>query len=791
MSPFASSDRADSPAVAAVADAAETVVAEAAGAPTALAVADGPTRWTRQELDDRAGAIAAGLLRAGISAGDRVALLAFPSAAAIAALRAVARIGGAIVPLGVGLTAAELATAAEVTDPHLVVHGPGFGAAAAALGRPALALEELMAGASGLWSFAAPPSDPASPAAVVLTSGTTGRPKAVVLSAAALMASADAWLAALPPATGWLLALGLNHVAGLGVVWRADRSRVPLVILPRSDPVAIATALAGDPAPSHVSLVPTTLDRLLDAADGPAPSTLRAVLLGGGPIPPGLVTRAIAAGWPVVPTYGLSEAGSGVTALPTPEAARHPESAGRPLPGVRVRIAEPDADGVGEILVASRACFTGYMGDPVATSAAFTDDHWLRTGDLGRLDGDGRLCVVDRRTDRIVRGGENVSPAEVEAVLRQHPGVVDAAVVARRDATFGQVPVAAIVLREGHRDPGDDDLARFCRARLARFKVPAAFIRLEALPRTGAGKVRRAELRASLEDRAVDTSARERDHRLSRPGGVRLAWRSVGSGPIDLLLLHGTLSTAGQLGRLARAFEETGVFTVHVVDRRGSDRSRLAQPAPLDVEVHVADLAAILDAESCSTAVLVGVSYGGVVAIEFAAREPDRALAVAAYEPPYGPLADEETRCAFDTVAAATERAYRTGGAAAAAEAFVRGVAGDLAWDRLPDRTRAFLADEGDGAYVDGGLLGLDPVGLRRIAVPALILTGDASEPFYASIADALVGCIPGARRQGLPGLTHASPITDPAPIVEAVLSALTSAGVISASTGGAGEPRA
>jgi O-succinylbenzoic acid--CoA ligase len=252
--------------------------------------------------------------------------------------------------------------------------------------------------------------------------------------------------------------------------------------------------------------VPTVLARLLDAAAGaPAPATLRAVPLGGGIIPPDLVTRAIAAGWPVVPTYGLSEAGSGVTASPTAEAVHNPASAGRPLPGVEVRIAEPDDDGVGEIQVASPACFSAYLGDPAATRAAFTDDHWLRTGDLGRLDESGRLRVVDRRTDRIVRGGENVSPSEVEAVLLEHPAISDAAVVARRDAEFGQVAIAAVVLKPevhgGAGAPTDDDLTRFCRDRLAAFKVPAEFIRVDALPRTASGKLRRAELRASLEER--------------------------------------------------------------------------------------------------------------------------------------------------------------------------------------------------------------------------------------------------------------------------------------------------
>ena len=746
------------------------------------AVVDGPLRWSWQDLDSRAEAVAGGLARAGVGPGERVALLARPSAEAIAALHGIARIGAVVAPLGVGLTSVELLAAAAVIDPRLVVHGPGL-EAASALGRPSIALDDLVGTESDPGSHraapplgAAPTIDPAAPAVIVLTSGTTGRPKAAVLSTSALVASAEAWLAALPPATGWLLALGLDHVAGLGVAWRAALTGVPLVVLPGPDPVGIVAALANDPWPSHVSLVPTMLARLLDVvADGPPPATLRAVLLGGGPIPPELAARAIAAGWPIVPTYGLTEAGSGITALPTANVASRPASAGRALPGVLIRIAEPEDDGVGEILVHGPALFSGYLADQAATAAVHTAEGWLRTGDLGRLDPDGYLTVLDRRTDRIVRGGENVSPAEVEAVLLGHPAIADAAVVARRDPTFGHVPVAAIVLRPGSPDPGDDALVRHCRDRLARFKVPVAFVRRETLPRTAAGKLRRAALRANL-DHASDASPRS--GHVDRPGGVRLAYRSFGSGPVHLLLLHGTLSTARQLTGLARLLAAYGQVTVHAVDRRGSGESRLADPAPLSVEVHVGDLLAVLDAEGCRAAALVGVSFGAVVALEFAARVPDRSLAVVAWEPPYGPLADERTQRAFAAVATATERAWQTGGVPSAAEAFMRGVADD-AWDRSSDRTRTFLAGESVGAYVDVGLRGLDPAGLGRIAVPTTILTGGASEPFYLPIAEALTARIPGARQMDLAGMTHASPISDPAPIAEAVIAALVAAGLI------------
>jgi O-succinylbenzoic acid--CoA ligase len=454
----------------------------AASDPDGLAVLDGTTRWSWRALDDRVDAVAAALDRAGAGPGTRVALLAGPSSNVVAALHAIARVGAVGVPLPAGLTDRELSVALEITAPAVVLRDADLADAIAAPSRAGRDDHD---------------PDPDAPAAIVLTSGTTGRPKAAVLSGRALAASAEGWLAMLPPATGWLLAVGLAHVAGLGVIWRAALTGVPLVIA-WPDPESIVGALAADPRPSHVSLVATTLVRILDTTDDASPpDTVRAVPLGGGAIGPALVRRALAAGWPVVPTYGLTEAGSGVTALPSSQAAEHAGTAGSPLPGVSIRIADPDADGIGEVVVDGPGRFSGYLDDPIATAAATSDDGWLRTGDLGRLDTDGRLIVVDRRTDRIVRGGENVSPAEVEAVLLAHPAIADAAVVGRPDPTWGHVPVAAIVVREGTVAPTDDDLAAFCRDRLARFKVPVAFERRIELPHTPSGKLRRAELRAT------------------------------------------------------------------------------------------------------------------------------------------------------------------------------------------------------------------------------------------------------------------------------------------------------
>jgi O-succinylbenzoic acid--CoA ligase len=210
--------------------------------------------------------------------------------------------------------------------------------------------------------------------------------------------------------------------------------------------------------------VPTQLRRLLEAGETPG-ERLRVVLLGGAPATTELLRRARDAGWPVRETYGLTQACSQVTVD------------GFPLPGVHVSIA-PD----GEILV---------EGPTVAGGGV------LRTGDLGRIDGH-RLTVIGRKSDTIVTGGENVAPAEVEAALESHPGVLEAAVVARPDAEWGEAIVALVRRREDAASPpSEDELRDHCAARLARFKVPKAYIFIdEPLPRTGSGKLVRRRLAA-------------------------------------------------------------------------------------------------------------------------------------------------------------------------------------------------------------------------------------------------------------------------------------------------------
>jgi pimeloyl-ACP methyl ester carboxylesterase len=329
----------------------------------------------------------------------------------------------------------------------------------------------------------------------------------------------------------------------------------------------------------------------------------------------------------------------------------------------------------------------------------------------------------------------------VEEVLAVHPAVTEAGVVARPDPTWGAVPVAGLVIRPGAADPGDEAFSAWCRERLAPAKVPAAFVRLDALPRTGSGKVRR----RALHERLVPA----------------------------LVLLHATLSTGHQLRPLAKALASAGDCRVLAPDRRGSGERKLAEPRPVAIDEHLADLAALLDAAGIERTVLVGHSFGGILAIEAAARLPDRVAGVVAYEPPYGSIAGPAVRAAFAELARATTAAFARGGPAAAAEVFVDGVGGQGSWAALPARTRAYLVREGAGALADAGLTGLQPDALGRITCPVTVLLGSASEPFYRPIAAALAARVPGARRVELAGLRHPAPISEPAPVATAVREAL------------------
>lgn len=481
----------------------------AARRPDDEAVGDAERRWTYADLKTATLLVAASLQAAGVEARARVAVLTTDGTPAVALIHAVRHLGAVHVPLSRRAAAGELGFQVAASGARVLVHDRSQSRQAAAVqaeatGLALLEVDDLLAGRvradKGLLLAHV---DLDSPATTIFTSGTTGRPKGAVLTHRAHLASARAWAAVLQPRAGdrWLACLPLFHIAGLAIAIRASRWGVPLEVHPRFDPAAVVRAL--DRGVSHLSLVGPMLARLVDAApDRFAPPTVRAVLVGGGPIDPAVALRARELRYPLVPTYGLTETASGVVALPPDAAPERWLTVGRPLPNVELRIeveGRPAVPGeVGEIAVRAPMVFAGYQGELEESERALRDG-WLHTGDHGVLDANGDLTIADRRDDLIVSGGEKVYPSEVEAALLAHPSVAEAVVVRRADSRWGSVPVAAIVLAP-NASVTDTVLAAHCRSRLAGFKVPVAFYRLERLPGAPSSKLRRSAVRDLLRE---------------------------------------------------------------------------------------------------------------------------------------------------------------------------------------------------------------------------------------------------------------------------------------------------
>jgi o-succinylbenzoate---CoA ligase len=314
---------------------------------------------------------------------------------------------------------------------------------------------------------------PAQPLTRVLSSGTSGAPKAVLLTAANHLWSAlgSALKLGVERDDRWLCCLPLNHVGGLTILIRSAIYGTGARLQPGFATDEVAAAL--EEGASVVSLVPTQLVRLLDA-DAPVAAP-RLLLIGGGPVSKEVLEETLGRGATVVQTYGLTEACSQVCTLGPGEAATRVGSAGRPLPGTEVRI---DGD---EILVRG----------PTVAPATVADDGWLHTGDLGRIDADGYLWVEGRRDDLIVSGGENVRPSRVEEALAAHSAVADVAVAGRDDREWGQAVTAFVVATPGSGPGSAEELIAHARSRLEPHEVPKAIEFVPELPRTDSGKLLR------------------------------------------------------------------------------------------------------------------------------------------------------------------------------------------------------------------------------------------------------------------------------------------------------------
>jgi acyl-CoA synthetase (AMP-forming)/AMP-acid ligase II len=347
--------------------------------------------------------------------------------------------------------------------------------------------------------------------ALVHTSGTTGRAKAIPLRHGALMMSvADFAIEIGDQVAGshHLQILPLFHLGGFGQCLQAILTAGTVYIHTAFDPAAVIDAIEADRI-EFFTAGPSLIDMLvaeIRRRDGADLSSLREIAYGTAPITPSSLTAAVAAfGCRFRQIYGNTESQSMISLLaPEDHQPGHPRlgSAGRVSFGWEVRIVDPGGRDVGfeeagELLIRGEPLFSGYWRDPGATAAAFAEGGWYRTGDIGKLTADGYLYILDRATDMIISGGENIYPAEVEAVLARHPAVADVAVLGRPDPAWGEAVHAVIIPAAGQAVPAGEIIA-WCRDRLAHFKCPKSVEFTDTLPRTTTGKVLKRELRAQL-----------------------------------------------------------------------------------------------------------------------------------------------------------------------------------------------------------------------------------------------------------------------------------------------------
>ena len=357
-----------------------------------------------------------------------------------------------------------------------------------------------------------PQVDPASPAQILYTSGTTGRPKAAVLTHRGLTNNARLAGTAMGMriAEAFVHAMPLFHVAGscmitLGVAEAAGTH----VLMPHFDP-GLQLALIETYRSPVFGGVPTMLTALLGHPDAGHRdlSCLRYALSGGAPVPADLVSRVEATfGVPFLTTFAQTESSCSITLTRADDApADRRDTVGRPLPQTEVKIVVPGMSqtapvgAIGEICTRGYLVMDGYLGDPAATQAAIDSDGWLHTGDLGAMDERGYCRVEGRLKDMIIRGGENIYPREIEAVLLGHPAVAEAAVVGVADRFWGEIVGAVIRPAPGARVPAEGELAALCSDRLASFKVPVRWMVLDSLPLTATGKIRKDRLSELLAD---------------------------------------------------------------------------------------------------------------------------------------------------------------------------------------------------------------------------------------------------------------------------------------------------
>lgn len=457
------------------------------GERTAYVSADG-RRVSYAELDRVSTEVAAGLAHAGLGEGDVLALALGSVPEYPIAYLAAAKVGIITTGVNTRLSRTERDRVLAVANPTLVIADSD-------------SVHELRRPDEGVPPLAA---DPDRAVAIVFTSGTTGAPKGVVFGERQLdfITRTD---------TGGTWGEGGDQIAGTSFAHLAFMTKLPGKLMAggvswmmREWRAREALELTSQHGMTRIGGIPTQVALMLREPmfDSYDLSSVNTIVIGGGPATPALVREARHRfGAPVLVRYACTEAGIGTGTGahdPTEDAE---DTVGRPQPGVELRIdgGAGTEDGVGEVCLRSPATMSGYWRDPEATAGAFTPDGFVRTGDLGRIDDQGRLHLVGRTREIYVRGGYNVYPAEVEAVLSRHPDVVEVVVVPRPDDVMGEVGVAVVVPRDPDRPPSLDSLRALAEDDLARHKLPEDVVTISRLPLTAMDKVDRTALAALVQ----------------------------------------------------------------------------------------------------------------------------------------------------------------------------------------------------------------------------------------------------------------------------------------------------
>lgn len=467
--------------------------------PEALALLQDGEALNYAQLADCASRRAATLARMGLRSGDRVMLEVSVTLESATWLHALMWLGATIIPVG-PLSPGDSARLSTHLEPRALITSrpsPLSGA-----GGPThdtadvIVIDAAQPLAPRTEAIAPAPHDPDRTATIMLTSGSTSAPKAVPLTLANHAASAAAIVERLgeQPADRWLLCLPLEHIGGLAILLRGVIRGDAVALMPRFDPAGFVEQLNLRQI-TLTSLVPSMLDSILGVSDQPPPASLRGVFIGGAPAAPALLGRARDAGWPVLPTWGMTEAGSQL-ATPSPATAACLDFSAEgpvalpPLPGVQVRTAP-----CGALQVRGPMLFSAYLEDAAPGPDA---DGWFTTSDRGIVDADGKIRVLGRTDDVIISGGINVHLDAVADRLAGCPLIEDVAAVGIADPRWGQRIAAAVVVRESEEDvPGA--LEAWSREHLPPAERPARWRVVDAIPRSSAGKPSAPAIRALFE----------------------------------------------------------------------------------------------------------------------------------------------------------------------------------------------------------------------------------------------------------------------------------------------------